>query len=118
MAFLETFDVADPNACYRRRESVVPQQALALMNSDLTAARAPLVSESIQATGSATASDSEFIDAAFETVLNRRPTEPEAVRSLTFLTGQSAATESSNRNAVRTQFVHVLLLHNDFVTIR
>jgi hypothetical protein len=118
MAFLETFDVADPNACYRRKESVVPQQALALMNSDLTAARAPLVSESIQATGSATASDSEFIDAAFETVLNRRPTEQEAVRSLTFLTGQTASTDPDKQNAVRTQFVHVLLLHNDFVTIR
>ena len=118
MAFLETFDVADPNACYRRKESVVPQQALALMNSSLTAVRAPLVSESIQATGSSTASDSEFIDAAFETVLNRQPTKPEAVRSLEFLTGQTAPTDSADQKAVRSQFVHVLLLHNDFVTIR
>ncbi|MBI1312730.1 DUF1553 domain-containing protein [bacterium] len=118
MAFLETFDVADPNTCYRRRESVVPQQALALMNSDLTAVRAPLVSENIQATGSATASDSEFINAAFETVLNRHPTEQEAIRSLSFLTGQAASTDAANQTAVRTQFVHVLLLHNDFVTIR
>ncbi len=35
MRFLESFDAADPNACYRRRESVVPQQALVLMNSPL-----------------------------------------------------------------------------------
>ncbi len=118
MAFLETFDVADPNACYRRRESVVPQQALALMNSDLTAVRAPVVSEIIQTAGSATASDSEFIDAAFETILNRRPTEQEAIRSLAFLTGQAGSTDTANQTAVRGQFVHVLLLHNDFVTIR
>ncbi len=118
MAFLETFDVADPNACYRRRESVVPQQALALMNSNLTATRAPAVSESIRKTESATASDSEFIHAAFETVLNRRPTEQEAIRSLAFLNGQSVATDAANQTAVRSQFVHVLLLHNDFVTIR
>ncbi len=118
MAFLETFDVADPNACYRRRESVVPQQALALMNSDLTAARAPLVSESIQAAGSATASDSDFIDAAFETVLSRLPTEQEAIRSLAFLAGQNGTTDTANQATARSQFVHVLLLHNDFVTIR
>jgi len=118
MAFLETFDVADPNACYRRRESVVPQQALALMNSNLTAARAPLVSDSIQAAESSTASDSEFIDAAFETILNRLPTEREAIRSLTFLTEQTASTDAANQKDLRSQFVHVLLLHNDFVTIR
>src|ERR1019366_7747239 len=33
--FLATFDDADPFDCYRRRESIVPQQALALSNSKL-----------------------------------------------------------------------------------
>ena len=34
--FLELFDAASVNECYRRSESVVPQQALALANSDVT----------------------------------------------------------------------------------
>ncbi|MHC4879110.1 MAG: DUF1553 domain-containing protein [Planctomycetota bacterium] len=118
MPFLETFDVADPNSCYRRKESVIPQQALALMNSELTASRAPLILASIQATAASTTSDSNFIDATFETILNRRPTRQEAVRSLAFLNERSASDESADQNHRRSQFVHVLLLHNDFVTIR
>ena len=40
--FLETFDNANVLACYRRSESIVPQQALALVNSriSLSAAKA------------------------------------------------------------------------------
>ena len=36
MTFLEVFDVADPNECFRRAARVVPQQALALSNGALT----------------------------------------------------------------------------------
>ena len=36
VALLELFDRANPNECYRRQESVVPQQALALANSLLS----------------------------------------------------------------------------------
>ncbi len=36
MAFLQLFDAAAPTQCYRRTESVMPQQALALANSRLT----------------------------------------------------------------------------------
>ena len=35
MSFLDQFDAASPTECYERRESVVPQQALALHNSAL-----------------------------------------------------------------------------------
>src|SRR5215470_17725756 len=35
MMFLDQFDPASPTECYERRESVVPQQALALNNSAL-----------------------------------------------------------------------------------
>ena len=40
MAMLVQFDVASPNECYRRSESVVPQQALALTNSSLSLGQA------------------------------------------------------------------------------
>src|SRR6185295_20156527 len=33
VAMLDTFDSADPLECFRRQESVAPQQALALLNS-------------------------------------------------------------------------------------
>ncbi len=33
MSFLDQFDAASPTECYERRESVIPQQALALHNS-------------------------------------------------------------------------------------
>ena len=36
MEFLALFDAANVSECYRRSESVVPQQALALANSPLT----------------------------------------------------------------------------------
>src|SRR5262249_30661290 len=35
MPFLDLFDVADAHECYRRQEGIVPQQALALVNSGL-----------------------------------------------------------------------------------
>src|SRR5947199_8051297 len=35
MLFLDQFDPASPTECYERRESVLPQQALALANSAL-----------------------------------------------------------------------------------
>ena len=35
MDMLKVFDVASPNECFQRSESIVPQQALALANSKL-----------------------------------------------------------------------------------
>ena len=36
MEFLQIFDGAGVTECYRRKESILPQQALALANSDLS----------------------------------------------------------------------------------
>ena len=36
MDMLKVFDVASPNECFERSESIVPQQALALANSKLS----------------------------------------------------------------------------------
>jgi len=41
--FLKLFDAPDPTDCYRRDESIVPQQALALANSKLSYTQARLL---------------------------------------------------------------------------
>ena len=51
--------------CYMRRPSVVPQQALALANSDLALREAEHLAGSLK--------DSDFIAAAYERILSRSP---------------------------------------------
>jgi mono/diheme cytochrome c family protein len=138
MGFLETFDAADPNGCDRRKESVVPHQALALMNSGLAMDSARALAETLSAatpTDDATARH-EFILAAYTRVLSRRPTEAELSACLAFLDEQSAtlvklkgssfpagtvgqrAPSTTSWQRARENLIHVLLNHNDFVTIR
>lgn len=138
--FMETFDAANPNECYRRQESVVPQQALALMNSRLSLDHARLLAGKLSddaGDGDHVATRATFITVAFETVLNRPPTESEVAVCQSFLERNtetvgtanlavfSAGGESSQRAPAtvaylraRENLVHVLLSHNDFVTIR
>ncbi len=139
MKFLELFDVADPNACYRRRESVVPQQALALMNSALVLDQSRLLAEKLtQQIGDKNdePTNTAFITAAFETVLNYSPSLAELSVSRIYLRDHAELTKS-NQPAVfpaggqsqrgpsavpvqraRENFVHVLFSHNAFVTVR
>ncbi|MFM7071246.1 MAG: PSD1 and planctomycete cytochrome C domain-containing protein [Planctomycetota bacterium] len=107
MRFLESFDAADPNACYRRRESVVPQQALVLMNSPLAIDAARTLADDIATeidSNSVLAGDTEpvlesgselatvgRITRAFERVLGRRPTAAEIRECRDFLAEQSKA---------------------------
>jgi hypothetical protein len=120
-AFLKMFDDADIVACYRRTESVVPQQALTLANSKFSIAMARDVTARIQArVGHVT--DEEFVQAAYETILCISPTEEELTACLetlramrAFLKSQDAPTAKQLANE---NLVHVLFNHNDFVTIR
>jgi hypothetical protein len=127
--FLDVFDVADPNACYRRKESIVPQQSLAMMNSGLVQDTARLIAKRI-------GGDPDFVKAAFETVLSRPPRRDERNRCEAFLQrhtrlvreeslerfaagGTASVAPASDPEArARENLVHVLLLHHDFVTIR
>ena len=138
--FLETFDAANPNECYRRQESVVPQQALALMNSSLTLDLARQRAEewsSAAGQGDSREVRTAFVTAAFENLLTRQPTTTELESCLTFLDRTMATIarsdlkmfpaggQASSRPAAkepwlraRENLVHVLFSHNDFVTIR
>ncbi|QDV23312.1 PSD1 and planctomycete cytochrome C domain-containing protein [Aureliella helgolandensis] len=123
-AFLGTFDDADLLGCYRRNESVVPQQALALANSGLAFESANQIAERLY--HDSQISKREFVELAFEQLL-ARPANPEEVAACQQFMDQIsewqlaseppiAAQEISARAQAR--LVHVLLNHNDFISIR
>lgn len=119
--FLSMFDDANVLECYRRAESIVPQQALALENSKLTLAAAEKIAARLGRTLPA-ASDTVFVRAAFETILASPPTAAEqaecetALTALAELLSRQKLPDASAR--ARVTLVHVLLNHNDFITIR
>jgi hypothetical protein len=102
--FLKMFDAPNPVECYERNESVIPQQALALANSKLSREEAEALAKRLAADGAS------FAERAFERILGRPPSAPEAAAAARFL-----ATDSGTAHA---DLVHVLFNHNDFVTIR
>ena len=132
MEMLRVFDLANPNECFERTESVMPQQALAMANSRLSYTVARLVAASIHGP-----TPSAFITEAFDKVLGRAPSKDELRESATFLSSQAelyrgaqnlpqfASTEqpavkpsADPGQRARESLLHVLVNHNDFVTIR
>src|SRR5262249_54513477 len=82
LSFLELFDAPDPGDCYRRTESVVPQQALALTNSGLMLDHSRLLARKLAAQIPAGIKEeaerqTSFIRLAFEQVLTRSPSSQE-----------------------------------------
>lgn len=102
--FLSIFDNANVLECYRRNESVVPQQALALTNSQLSFDSAAGLASRFQ---SLTAE--AFVTRSFTAVLGRAPSASEQ---------QTCMDGLSSMRQDRTLFVQALLNHNDFVTLR
>ena len=135
MTFLKLFDLASPSESYRRTESILPQQALALANSELTLVQSRLLARRL--TGRA-AGAADFVRAAFEQVLARPATGEDLKISLGFLKKQQSFYEKNTARLVdvatdpsdasmpsaapelraRELLVHALLNHHDFVTIR
>ena len=120
-AFVAMFDDADIERCYRRSESIVPQQALAMANSRLTLEMSRLLSDRISGESpESSTQDTAFIREAFELLLARAPTEDEITTCQTTMeqlrTAISGQADASTR--AKTAIVHALLNHNDFVTIR
>ena len=102
--FLATFDNANVLECYRRNESVVPQQALALTNSKLSRDCAAAIAAPMKALDA-----NAFVHRAFLTILNRAPTPVEQRASL-------EGFKALNQDPAL--FIQTLLSHNDFVTLR
>lgn len=102
--FLAVFDNSNVLECYRRNESVVPQQALALTNSKLSSDCAKALAGALAKLDAAA-----FVDQSFLAILGRFPLEVERRASLE---GFHALNED------RSLFLQALINHNDFVTLR
>ena len=138
MTFLKVFDAASVNECYRRDESVMPQQALALANSPLALAESRRVASILtNQVGGSEDARAAFIAAAFEHLLCRAPSADERSTCERFLAEQAScftaakdltpfaagdanavAPSSDPNQRARENLIHVLMNHNDFVTIR
>lgn len=119
--FLSMFDDANVLECYRRAESIVPQQALALENSPFVTSLAEKIASRIAA-AQPQASDLDFLRAAFLTVLSVEPTEAElntaqvGLNQLTVIAREQKRPQPELR--ARANLIQALLNHNDFITIR
>ncbi|MBM82936.1 MAG: hypothetical protein CMJ78_20430 [Planctomycetaceae bacterium] len=140
MQMLSLFDQANPDECYRRQESVIPQQALALMNGRLAIELSRTLAAELTtqlAADSADTSDGRFIEVAFETILSRQATaeeiadcreflevsakllEGKALKTFPAAAAKARVPASTNpQQRARESLVHVLFNHNEFVTIR
>lgn len=116
--FLQIFDGASVTECYERHPSVMPQQALAMSNSDLPHRQAKHLAKIVgkECNGDETA----FVRLAFKRILARVPSEPELQACLKFLMASPVANSNQPREASRPaeNLMLVLLNHNDFVTVR
>jgi len=118
---LDVFDNANVLECYRRTESIVPQQALALWNSKLAQAAAAKINDRLHAKVGK-AGDAEFAAAAFVAILGTPPSAEEmaacreTLEELRAVPTNAAPADRSKR--ARLQLVQALLNHNDFVTVR
>jgi len=127
IAFLTMFDAPSVDECYRRASTIVPQQALALTNSSIALARAVEIAAAIdREVGEADTPEvrAAFVASAFERLLGERRllrSGLECEQALIRLREVFAADKTPGKPPhlrARADLVHVLLNHNDFVSIR
>ncbi|MBY0512909.1 MAG: PSD1 and planctomycete cytochrome C domain-containing protein [Gemmataceae bacterium] len=115
---LGIFDDANVLECYRRTESIVPQQALALSNSRFAQTTAGKINDRLHAR-LGDVNDAKFVTAAFELILGGAPTADELRACEEALAELRAALPEADRTKrARLQVVAALVNHNDFVTVR
>jgi len=140
MTFLDLFDAASTHECYRRDETVVPQQALALVNSRIAIEQSRRLARRLdRAIGleNTPANNRRFLEAVFLRILGREPSGAERTVCLEFLAGQTRLLSQPKKLTpfgkgqtisvppadqphlrARENLVLVLLNHNEFLTIR
>ncbi len=132
--FLETFDAPDACDAYRRTRSIVPQQALALVNSKLVQEQSKILAEKLwnetAANEDNAARTDRFVEAAFAQCLSRQPTTSERTALAKFLstepgtstppaqTDTTPATPGPAAATRRQSLIRILFNHDDFLTIR
>ncbi len=121
---LATFDEAAVKECYRRDQSIVPQQALALSNSRLVHDAAKQIAERLSRPAESDTpppDDHEFVQKAFYELLGNSANEDEVRASIKALGSWRMLTEVSadtSTDLAREYLVWALLNHNDFITVR
>jgi hypothetical protein len=118
--FLTTFDGALVTECYRRNQSVVPQQALAMTNSRLVLDSSKPIAARISRAISPNESnvdDIEFIRSAFMLLLGSSPNDVELNASQDAIKKWRKLPKVLPEDA-RSYLVWSLLNHNDFITLR
>jgi len=130
--FLKLFDNASVTECYMRKPSVMPQQALALANSDLAIKEATILAEKFQ---QVVGNDPDaFIKLACRTILARdsKPEETQLCREFlqkpaheqqepshgTIKISTSSRSGGAFSSTRARDLILVLFNHNDFVSIR
>ena len=116
---LESFDPAGVEECYRRHETIAPQQSLALANSRMVQDLSASIGRRLSSK-----SHPVFVDAAYETILGRAPSSNE--RSLTIEACEALVSQlvkqgleaTAARQQAHGHVAHVLVMHNDFLIIR
>jgi Protein of unknown function (DUF1553) len=116
--FLQIFDGPAVTECYQRRASVMPQQALALANSELALTQAKKLAGDLAQDSSN--NETRLLELAFQRILARRPTPEESCECQGFLAGTVSANTNTGKTFSRAaeNLVLVLFNHNDFVTVR
>ncbi|MGD9647168.1 MAG: PSD1 and planctomycete cytochrome C domain-containing protein [Pirellulales bacterium] len=120
--FLATFDEAAVKECYRRDQSIVPQQALALANSRLVHDALATIAQRVCPADSAELDDAAFARRAMLAVLGIEATEAEIAACLKSLQQWSKSPDDDEPPAAgaapRAWLIWALINHNDFVTLR
>ncbi len=112
--FLTTFDEALVKDCYRREQSIVPQQALALTNSRLVLESAEHIAQRLSLRHP---QEQDFIHSAFTLLLGFSPSAAELDAARLALVEWRKLPDADDTLA-RTNFIWALMNHNDFVTLR
>lgn len=110
--FLTTFDDAAVKECYRREQSIVPQQALALANSRLVRDAARRVADQL---ATDQPDDTVFVRRAFAHVIGMTPGTAEMDAALRALAAWRKLPDGAG---ARAHLIWALFNHNDFVTLR
>ena len=120
--FLLTFDEASVKECYRRDQSIVPQQALALANSRLVHDALGSIAQRISTAEEAEVDDTQFVRRAFLALLGMQATDAEIAACLRSLEQWRSLPTDQNTTepgaTPRARLIWALINHNDFVTLR
>jgi hypothetical protein len=113
------FDAPEAMECYRRTETVMPQQALALTNSDWVHRMSQQMALKIaRQLADEEGDDRKWVTALFRQLLSRNPTEQELVRCAFYLKSESVGPETSATDSLmaRASVVRAIWNHHHWIT--